>query len=294
MKSNSLRVTLLFVVTFSILSMISGFLIYKNTLLALGAWSNSNKLQAFFKTDTAENEINQVIQNLKSDGNITDVKRVDRNKAGTEFQKSLKEFASGLLTEDELIDLIPESIEVELSPVADISMRADRLQKLAESLMTTGLVEDVSYSTSWLKRFEKVDRFLKNFGLFIFLVLLTITSYLVSLMMRVYIDDSRNEIEVYNMLGATKWTIYKLYIKDLFGFLLISLVASIGVSYAFFYYVKSSLLENSILPQIAGELKFINLTESLVLFGILLSVFILHSAMTVGQAVNQLNQIQND
>jgi cell division protein FtsX len=294
MKSNSLRVALLFVVTFSILSMISGFLIYKNTLLLLGAWSNSNKLQAFFKVDTGEKEINDLIQNLKTDRNVADVVRVDRKKAGTEFQKSLKQFASGLLSEDELIDLIPETIEVELVPVSDISIRTERVQKLAESLTATGLIEDVSYSSSWLKRFEKVDRFLKNFGFFIFLVLLTITSYLVSLMMRVYIDDSRNEIEVYNMLGATKWMILKLYMKDLFSFLSISLAASLGISFAFFYYIKSALLQNSILPQLAGALQFINFTEGLVLFGILILVFVLHSAMTISQAVNQLNQIQND
>src|SRR4051812_12607127 len=116
MKLNSLKVALFFITSLCIVSLISGFLIYKNSLLALGAWNNSNKMLIFLKTDTPEAKRDELIKKINTLEKVRAATLVDRKTAGQNFQSSLKEYANSLLTNDEMIDLIPEPIEVDLIP----------------------------------------------------------------------------------------------------------------------------------------------------------------------------------
>jgi cell division protein FtsX len=137
---------------------ISGFLFYKNFIGFLGAWNQSNKMNIYLKIDTPELETNKIIDLLKQKSNVVSVKLVDRNEAGLSFQNSLKEFSSGLVTLDELVDLIPESIEVDLKPTLSLKERDDAFAALAEELKSNLAIEDVNYGATWIKKFEKIDR----------------------------------------------------------------------------------------------------------------------------------------
>jgi cell division transport system permease protein len=294
MKMKPLKLSLFVIITLSICMIISGFLFYKNFIGFLGAWNQSNKMNIYLKIDTPELETNKIIDLLKQKSNVVSVKLVDRNEAGLSFQNSLKEFSSGLVTLDELVDLIPESIEVDLKPTLSLKERDDAFAALAEELKSNLAIEDVNYGATWIKKFEKIDRIIRSLGFLAFLVLLLTISYLVALMVRVYIDDSKQEIEVYSLIGATRWSIYQIFLKDIFIFLAASLVTSFVILFLMFNYVKEKLSVSGLSATFTQNLNFLSFNESTFVIFMLFIFIYANCFFTIRSSVNRLNQISND
>lgn len=295
MKTPTLKLAMLFTTALSIFMIVVGFLFYKNVLISLGAWSNANKIQIFLKTDTEEKDVAKIQEEVSALSSVKSVSKIDRQTAGEQFKKTLKEFSNGVITEDELIDLIPVTLEVDLIEGLSPFKRQQQIESTVSQINKfSSSIEEVSYSTTWLQKFEKVDKYLRLIGLMAFVSILILTSFMISLMTRVYIDGSKSDIEVYNLVGATKWRIYKVFFADLFKFLLFGVVASYAASFVFFNVLKSQILKSNLLPLFANGFSFLNAKESLILFGLVLIVFLAHAFYTVSSSINSLNQIQND
>lgn len=294
MKLTPLKIALFFIITFSVLVTTCGFLIYKNVLLGLGAWNTSNNMSVFIKSDADKAQVGSLIEKIKSMSQVSSVQLLERADAAKDFEKSLKEYSSGLVTDDELLDLVPETLEIALTSGLSLAQRSQSFETIASRLKTENIIDEINFSAAWLKKFESVDRGLRAFGLLIFLALLLLISYSISLMLRVYIDDSKAEIEVYVLLGATQWSIYALYFRQLVVFLCTSLVCASALSYFVFTYVKKLLEYSGLSSNILQSLQFLNWSELLTLTVIFTSIVLLHSIVTIGTAVSRLSRISND
>ncbi len=294
MKIAPLKISLFIVITVSITMIVAGLLFYKNLVGLLGAWNQSSKMSVFLKVDTTKEDRNEIILSLQKNPNVTAVSTIDRKQAGAAFQDSLKEFSSGLISEDEMIDLIPETLEVELSARVGLTDREAIFKALAKELKLQNQIEEVSYSANWLKKFELVDNILRSIGLLVFFILLCSISYLIALMVRVYIDDSKQEIEVYSLLGTTRWSIYKLFLKDVFIFLSASLLTSFGLLFFLYLYIKNRLSTSEFSAIAFENIRFLNFSEAMfVVFALFVFIY-LNSFITIQNSVNKLNQLSND
>lgn len=294
MKSAPLKASLFIIITVSILTIVTGLLFYKNLIGVLGAWNKSNKMNIYLKVDTTTDDKNKIIALIRQNSHVSSVNVIDRKEAGLAFQNSLKEFSSGLITVDEMIDLIPETIEIDLDGSLSLNERDAKFAELADSFKGQEQIEEINYSASWLKKFELIDKVFRSAGALIFLILLFSISYLVALMVRVYIDDSKQEIEIYSLLGATSWSIYRLFLKDIFWFLSASLLASFTALFLLFIYLKNRLSASGLSSVISDNLHFLSLSESMF---VILSLFVfiyLNSFITIRSSVNRLNQLTNE
>lgn len=274
--------------------MLAGYLIYKNLINTLGVWNKANKMTVFLKVDASAEEKNSLLEKIKSLSNVTSAAVTDRDKAGRDFQKSLKEYSSGLVTTDELVDLIPETIEIEVDRSLDPDARTAAFSGLESALRGESAVDEVSYSATLLQKFEGLHKFVRSTGLFVFLLLLLLLSYLVALMVRAYIDDSKQEVEIYNMLGATRWSLYRLFLGNIVVFLATSLLLSFIALFAMFTYFKSHVGQAGLSQLLVDNLVFLSPGEIAVMA---LSFFIfiyVNSFFTVTSSINRLNQISND
>lgn len=294
MKIAPLKISLFIIITVSISMIICGMLFYKNLIGFLGAWNQSNKMNIYLKVDATDADKKAVVDSIKSNSFVASVNIVDRKEAGETFQKSLKEFSTGLVTSDEMIDLIPETIEVDLINSLGLKEREAEFGSLAKQLNKFEQIEEINYSASWLRKFELIDRAVRSLGIFVFLIFLLTVSYLVKLMVRVYIDDSKQEIEIYSLLGATRWSIYKLFLADIFIFLTSSLMSSFTILAFLFFYLKNRLATSGIAAIISENLRFLSFSESMF---VVLAIFVfvyLNSFLTIQTSVNKLNQLTND
>lgn len=294
MKVAPLKLSIFVVITVSILMIVSGLLFYKNLIGLLGAWNQSSKMSVFLKVDTTAEDKERIISFLKATPTVENVALIDRTQAGTAFRNSLKEFSSGLMTEDEMIDLIPETLEVDLKSSTGLNQREAAFTEIAGGLRQHVQVEEVSYSASWLRKFELLDNIFRTTGFMVFLIVLSSISYLVALMVRVYIEDSKQEIEIYSLLGVTRWSVYKLFLKDVFIFLTASLVTSFALLFLSFQIIKTKFAASGLSVMISENLRFLSFPEALFVTAALFVFIYLNSFLTIQTTVTKLNQLSND
>ena len=294
MKVAPLKLSIFVVITVSILMLVSGLLFYKNLIGVLGAWNQSSKMSVFLKVDTTAEDKERIVLFLKETSTVENVTLIDRSQAGTAFRNSLKEFSSGLMTDDEMIDLIPETLEVDLKSSTGLNQREAVFADIAAGLRQHAQVEEVSYSASWLRKFELLDNIFRTTGFMVFLIVLSSISYLVALMVRVYIEDSKQEIEIYSLLGVTRWSVYKLFLKDVFIFLTASLVTSFALLFLSFQIIKTKFATSGLSVMITENLRFLSFSEVLFVTAALFVFIYLNSFLTIQTAVTKLNQLSND
>ncbi len=294
MKWSTLKIALISVISLSQILLVVFFLTYKNLNILLGSWSENANLSIYLKTDTTESEKNQLVQFLKKLDEKDEVVLISRQKAAKDFQKSVGSYAAGLLSDDELIDLVPETIELVAPKSFSLDEKIEFFKKVTAGLNKFTIVEESVFGLSWLQRFSQVDKYLRSIGLGSFLILLLAMGFLAALMVRVLIDDSKAEIEVYNLLGATRWSIYKIYMKDLTITVLGSLVITFSVSFALFYLAQSSILESEAGRFFGDKLSFLNFQESFVFIAVVLLFIYAISLNSMISSLKKLSHLTYD
>lgn len=294
MKWSPLKIALISVISLSQILLLVFFLTYKNLNIALGSWSESANLTIYLKTDTTEPEKNQLIQFLKKIDENNQVLVTSRDQAAQEFKKSIGPYAAGLMNDDELTDLVPETIELVAPKAFSLNEKIDLFQKVTNALAKFSTVEESVFGMSWLQRFANVDKYIQNLGLGSFLILLLAMGFLSALMVKVLIEDSRSEVEVFNLLGATRWSIYKIYLKDISITVALSLFLTGSISYLLFYLTRSALLQSDLGHLIGAKISYLNLTEiSLFTISVVLFIYFI-SAMAMISSLNKLSHLTYD
>ncbi len=269
MRWSSLKLSLLVVLTFSMVLILMSFLFYKNLNILLGFWDKENRVSIYLKIDTNEGDKQAVLDLLKTKSDeISDIQFVDRTVASTDFKKMFGEYSAGMVSVDEMIDLVPESFTAKLTSAASEKSSFDNLKA---SLLTNPFVEDVSYGGEWLNKFSKLDRSLKFLGLTLTLVLSLSVTLISALMVRSLVDESRGEIEVLSLIGATRWLIYGKYLRQFLYFFSLSLIFGVLLSYLIFYFFKNRFLMGQGFHFVASSLQFLTPVEIL---AVLLALFI--------------------
>jgi cell division transport system permease protein len=271
--------------------LILGYLTYKNTLTALGVWNSSSPLQIFLKVDASENEKTKLLADLKAEPEVAEVILTDRKQAAESFKNSIQSSVQSFLSDDELIDLLPESIEVNLRAELSIDQRQVIYGNLAEKFISAVGVDEVVDNSTWLKKFDRIDRFVRAAGLSVFIVVLCLLSYMMSLLLKVYIDESRADIEVYTLLGATRWSIYRIFLSDLLQILLGGSVLTLALSLILFKLLRNYLIQAGLSMNIVENLQFLNFKEAAVFFLLLFVCILSQSFYTIRSSLHSLNKL---
>lgn len=294
MNSNSSRWPLFLMLSISGVMLILGYLTYKNTLTTLGVWNNSSPLQIFLKVDATEDEKNQLILALKTEPQVADVTLTDRKQAAESFKSSIQSSVESFLSDDELTDLLPESVEVSLHSEVDTEQREGIYASLAEKFKTSPGVDEVVDNSTWLRKFDRIDRFIRAAGLFAFVVVLGLLSYMMSLLLKVYIDESRADIEVYTLLGATRWSIYRIFLADLLQMLVGGSALTLAISFILFKLLRNYLFGSGLSSNLVAHLQFMNFKESAAFFSLLFVCILTQSFFTIRTSLQHLNKLSYD
>lgn len=291
MNSSSSRWPLFFMLSISGVMLILGYLTYKNTLTALGVWNSSSPLQIFLKVDATEAEKNKLIADLKAEPQVAEVALTDRKQAAESFKSSIQSSVQSFLSDDELTDLLPESVEVNLRSEFNSEQREAIYASLAEKYKSATGVDEVIDNSAWLKKFDRIDRFVRGAGLFVFVVVLCLLSYMMSLLLKVYIDESRADIEVYTLLGATRWSIYRIFLNDLLQILLGGSVLTLALSLILFKLLRNYLSQAGLAPNLVENLEFLNFKEAALFFLFLFVCILSQSFYTIRSSLHSLNKL---
>ncbi len=291
MKKKSLKLALFFILTATQVFVLSFFLTYKNLSSILGSWSGTTSLTIYLKTDINENEKIEINQRLLKNNQISDFKNISRTQSASEFQKSIGGFAAGLLSEEELIDLVPESIDVRLKNATGIDQKINLFQALSDEFKKVSGVEEVVYGSSWLKRFSKINSLIDSLGISVFSILFLSMIFLVFLMIRVSIEEARSEIEIYSLIGATRWTIYRLFLNEIFILIAITICCALVFEYGLFAYLKNIYLKKAALSFVSEQMIYLNSQEILALCLSMMTLVVVSSFFALSGSMNKISSL---
>lgn len=289
MRWSSLKISLLVVLSFSMMMVLTSFMFYKNINILLGFWEDDVKMSVYLKVDTTEDEKNNLLKQLQAEKKVLSATLVTRNEAAEDFKKILGEYSTGLISVDEITDLIPESIVVSLQNKLTQNEKTEVLADLKKKYLINPFVEEISYGTEWIKQFSKFDKALKFFGLLLFSVLSISVLFISALMARSLVEESKTEIEVLSLIGATRWFIYKNNLLPFLYIFLLSSGLSLVTAFATFYYFKNRFFIDQGFSFLSSNIRFLDSLEILYLLSILFFFVISGAVLSLKSAIQRLS-----
>ena len=245
-------------------------------------------MSIYLKVDANEEDKNEVLKMLQSSELLEDIQFVNRDRASDDFKKMFGEYSAGIITVDEMIDLVPESFSAKLKTNFSVAGNNSFLN-LKNTLLNHAFVEEVFYGGEWLVKFKKLDGALKILGLALILVLSLAVALISALMVRSWVDESKNEIEVYSLIGATRWLIYGKYLRQYLFFFLLSLLGSIFLCFGLFYILKNKFLVSQGFVFIADNLQFLTEVEILIILSMLFVFVFTGAALSLKSTMQRLS-----
>lgn len=275
--------------TFSMMMVLTSYMFYKNINILLGFWEDDAQMSIYLKVDTTDDEKNSLVKRLQSDSEIEKVDVVTRNEAAADFKKILGDYSSGLISVDEITDLIPESLVVSLSSSFQPQQKTEKFAAIKRDYATNEFVEEVSYGTEWVKQFSKFDRALKFFGLLLFSVLSISVLFISALMARSLVEESKTEIEVLSLIGATRWFIYKNNLLPFIYIFMLSSAISTVTTFATYFYFKNRFFINQGFSFLSENIRFLNASEIASLLSLLFLFVICGAVLSLKSAIQRLS-----
>lgn len=206
----------------------------QNLQSILTTWGQSMQMSAYLNEDASTEEVSQIEKFLKASDKVEKVKLVEPANALSEFKEQMAAYAPDLLANEELLKVIPASFQFSLTPEIAGAEQLATMQSLAQTLSDFPGVEEVSYGQDWVKNYSQIVSGVQWFGWFVVLMVTIGGLFVIANMIRTSISQRREEIEVLELIGASRGYIrWPFVIEGAFLGLVASIFATVlaGVVY---------------------------------------------------------------
>ena len=186
------------------------------------------QVTVYFQTDTTEEEIFQVRDELEATGKVASIKYISKEEAFKIYKELTKD--NPLLVEMTSASILPASLEI-------YATRPSYLPEIAEFLKNKQGVDEVQFQEIIVDRLLQLTSGVKNATLILFGFLVLMSTVVIIATSSFKIALRKDEIEILQLLGASNFFIVKPYLAEgiLLGVLssVFSMATLIGV-YAIF------------------------------------------------------------
>lgn len=172
------------------------YLIESNIEVILRQWDSRNSFTVYFKVSASLNEVNEVVQRMLSQSEISAVKTVTPEEA-------LHEFSSYTEITDAITLLDTNPLPASARVTVDDQLSLERLSEIASQFEEVPAVEEIVVERIWLQRLQAINELISRLGWVLTIlfgagaILITAASVRLALEMRL------EEIKVLKLVGAT-------------------------------------------------------------------------------------------
>ncbi|MES2769219.1 MAG: permease-like cell division protein FtsX [Bdellovibrionota bacterium] len=205
--------------TFTIIFSI--YLFFSNMERILVSWGSNIEMNIFLKDNLGTDEVEKIKKELVDLNYFKDVHFVTQKDAASQFFSKMSRYIPEFAGEKEFLNIVPSSFVASLLPGGNLS----DFKKISNKVETVPGVEDVSYGQEWVENFSIFVGSIKNIGWAISGILILGSLFVIGFTVYAVIVRRRDEIEIYELCGATSRMIQAPYI---FEGALISLMAGIS------------------------------------------------------------------
>lgn len=229
----------------------------------------------FFKNEATKEQIDTVSRDLKNNSNleVREIAYISKEEARNSFEDQNKDDIKTLQAISQVSDAFPASIRVKTIDTAKL----EEVVKLTRQEKYAGIVESDSYKDdakrTAVQTLGNVAKFLQNAGLVATIIFGVISILVILNTIRMTIFNRRDEIEIMQLIGASKWYIRGPFLVEasVYG-------AIAGIIASLFFYLlalgqapKLGSYVEEIQPAVA---KFNQYAWALIPIAILLGIFI--------------------
>jgi len=166
--------------------------------LALNYIESKAQLTAFFKDEASEQDILKLKSQLEALPGVLEVDYTSKEQAMAIYKEEYKNEPS--LLESITANIFPASLDVRTQKIAD-------LEGINRMLKNNKLVEEVVYFEDVAQNFKRVSQMVKQAGLVLMGVLISISLLIILLAIGMSIHGKKDEIEIMRLVGAGVWYI---------------------------------------------------------------------------------------
>ncbi len=265
------------------LSLAAGFfLLVTNVQQLTGALDNSNQLSIYLKQHVTEDQGLKLTRKLTENSNLSQVLFISRRQALDEFKQY-----SGFGEILEVLDNNPLPHVIQLLPESK-SLDGDLLSELIINLEKLPEVDFVQMDMAWLKRLQAIMQLASRAVLILSVLLALGILFITGNTIRLELQNSRDEIQIAQLVGATRAFIRRPFLYSGFWYGLIAgAVAWILVGLMI-------LLIQQPLDKLIGlydgqfSIRFFSLKETLLLLVISIGLGVTGAWMVLHQQIQQL------
>lgn len=186
-------------ITISLLILGGFLLVAENLRRAVVQWETRSRVTVYLTVDATPDQIGAIERFLASDPNLTKRRFVSREEALRRFKEHFSNMSSVISQLDE--NPFPPSFEVDIAPELEHSpvfaFRMADLEKLPG-------VEQVQFDWEWLRRLDRLIRFLNIAGILAGGILALAAAFTIANVIRLTMLLYREEIEIMRLVGATE------------------------------------------------------------------------------------------
>ena len=247
--------------TFSIVAIALSLSLNMNKLLA--SWGNSVQVTAYIdETVTSDAAVESLRAQIAAMPTVASVVHTPREVATENFKSQMASYAPDLLTDADFSNPFPASFKITLK--GDLKTEEDfaSLEKSAKDIGSIKGVEDVSYGQSWVKSYSSFVSALSASGGTTIAILLMGGLFVVGNSIRASITARREEIEIFELIGATAAMIRRPYVVEGAILGLIAAVFAVGIAFGVQTWQISLLSKNLELARLVSQVSFLGFMVS--------------------------------
>lgn len=257
------------IVLTGVFTVISVFVLtQKNLNHLLTRWGQSVELAVFLNDNVNSTDLSRIESMMKSAGVFKEIKFVSKDEAAQKFQAQMGRYLPNLAQDPELSRPLPASIEGRLSTNMIGSNNYGKMVDLAKEMTNQSGVLDVSYGQGWVENYAVVVNVVTSFFRGLVVVLLLGALLIIGNVIRSTIFQRRDEIEVLELVGATRAMVRLPFIMEGAWLGGIASLFSVVVVYFLFLWQQSRVTTQLAFWSSLAELNFLNFAEIFLLVGL--------------------------
>ncbi len=254
----ALQFSTLVVVTACYLVVSISVLLSQNLRKILTLWGEDLQMTVYLAEESDPDQV-QVLQNkIETNKNVGKVKLITKEAALQEFRGQMASYAPDLLNQNDILSLIPASLQISLNESVAGVEHLKILDALAGTLKAEEIVTEVSYGQEWVKKYSQFLFYFQRGCEAIGIIILGAALFVLSNVIRASVQSRRQEIEVLELIGAKPSMIRRPFLVEgaTIGFIASSL--AVTISYVMYSGIIGMFEKQLHFLQLGGHLNFLN------------------------------------
>ena len=244
----------------------TSLLIHQNLKHIFEQWGDSVQVSVYLKDQIDDGSLDEIRKFITGSEYFRDVQYISKEAAFENFSNQTFEYMPSFVFDKDFGNPLPASFEMKATGDLSSSAHLGKIKEFVQELKTVDGIDSIMYGQEWIDNYAS---FLQGFsyisGSFI-IVLLAGSLFVIGNSIRSSMSQRQQEIEIFELVGATPSFIRRPYIVDGLFTGLLAAIVSIVICYLLFLWQSQALQDYGSLWKVSFS--FFNTPTILILLSV--------------------------